>query len=109
MKVEILYYLRPKILWNLFSQILCGPEKIADRLMPTDDYMTIFKCLFVWQLIGSAPGHDRDLEPDSLEPVWPVVESREKIFRKAACGQITEVKFCAPNALLWEKFFEWCQ
>ncbi len=37
-------------------------------------------CLFVWQSIGSAPGHDRVLRPVSLEPLWPKVETFEKNF-----------------------------
>jgi hypothetical protein len=35
-------------------------------------------CLFVWQSIGSTPGHDRDLRPVSLEPVWLQVQTFEK-------------------------------
>ncbi len=37
-------------------------------------------CLSVWQSIGSAPGHDKDLRPVSLEPVGPQVESRGNNF-----------------------------
>jgi hypothetical protein len=43
-------------------------------------YIIISKSMFVWQAIGSAPGHQRDLRPVSLEPVWPEVETFEKNF-----------------------------
>jgi hypothetical protein len=35
----------------------------------------MFVCLSVWEPVGSAPGHDRE-----LRPVWPQGESRGKIF-----------------------------
>jgi hypothetical protein len=55
---------------------------ISDQMTLQYLYYNIqkFVCLLVWQLIGLAPGHDRDLGSVSLEPVWPQVESREKNF-----------------------------
>ncbi len=37
-------------------------------------------CLCVWPLVGSAPGHDKNMRPVSIEPEWPEVETFEKNF-----------------------------
>jgi hypothetical protein len=37
-------------------------------------------CLFAWPLIGSAPGHHRNMRPVSIEPEWPEVETFGKNF-----------------------------
>ncbi len=34
----------------------------------------------VWHSIGSAPGHDTDLRPVSLEPAWPEPANLRKKF-----------------------------
>ncbi len=40
-------------------------------------------CLSVCPAIDSAPGHDRDMRPISLEPVGPEVCDGNKIFPKS--------------------------
>jgi hypothetical protein len=45
------------------------------------------------------------MRPVSLEPLRPEVKTFEKkISRKVTIGQITEVKYYAPYAFLWQKF-----
>jgi hypothetical protein len=47
----------------------------------------IQKCLSVWSLIGSAPGHHRRLRPVSLELEWP----EPKIFGKKNCPKVAKL------------------
>jgi hypothetical protein len=61
----------------------------------------LFVCVSVWTFIGSAPGHDRDLRPVSLEPEWP----KWKLLKKMTSGQITEVKVML-TMLFYRKFFQ---
>jgi hypothetical protein len=51
-----------------------------------------FVCLSVWTFIDSASGHDIDLRPVSLEPVWSEVKTfeNELFLRKVTSGQISE-------------------
>jgi len=44
------------------------------------------------------------MRPVSLKPVGPEGVQREK-KRKVTSGKITEQKFYATNAFLWENFF----
>jgi hypothetical protein len=41
-----------------------------------------FACLCVWPAIDSATGHNKDLTPVSLKPVWPEGVQSERIFPK---------------------------
>ncbi len=61
-------------------------------------------CVCVWPLIGSAPGHDRNMRPVSIEPLWPEVETFEKkIPSKWPMAKLPSVKCFTLNAFLWEK------
>ncbi len=64
-------------------------------------------CVFVWPFIDSAPGHDRNLTPVSLERRWPKGALPEKNFyRKVTSGGIIEEKSYAINAF-WNFEFFW--
>ncbi len=53
------------IIYNIISKNVC-----------------LYVCLFVWPLIGSAHGHDRNMRPVSIELLWPEVETFEKVLPK---------------------------
>jgi hypothetical protein len=65
--------------------------------------MRMNSCINCSNSIDSAPGHDRESRPLSLEPALPVPRFSKKISRIVTSGQTITKKVYVTNAFLGEK------